>query len=128
MFFRPSHKELCGKVADALKALNCGRFLLGPLKHLSGDLEELQLAEAAELPQVLVELLNEIQREGPATCYRGGRPPQRSYEEEIRGLELWAYSWHSQRFQKHMYLKFALKKECYIHVDCHGDRPPENLL
>jgi hypothetical protein len=77
---------------------------------------------------LLIILLEEIQNAGPIQCYAGTRPPQRSYEPEILRLELWAYSWHSPRFRKRMYLKFALKNQCYIYVDCHADRPPERLL
>lgn len=80
------------------------------------------------IPALLIELLKEIEHEGPLKCYAGTRPPQRSYEPEILKLELWAYSWHSQRYSKQMYLKFALKKQCYIYVDCHEDRPQERLL
>jgi hypothetical protein len=128
MFTRPSNREIYGKVADALVALRAGRFQFGPLKHLSGDLAGLQLASASELPDLLIVLLEEIQHEGPITRYAGTRPPQRSYEPQILNLELWAYSWHSPRLRKPMYLKYALKNQCYIHVDCHEDRPPERLL
>ena len=125
MFTRPSPKEMCNKVADALVAIRAGQFQLGPKKHLSGDLAELELDATSELPGLLVVLLEEIQLAGPIDCYAGTQPPQRSYEPETSKLELWAYRWHSPRFQKWMYLKFALKKQCYIHVGCHGDRPPE---
>jgi len=111
-----------------LDAIRNNRFQLGPPKHLSSDLAELQLATAQDLPNLLIVLLEEIKNAGPITCYAGTRPPQRSYEPEVRNLELWAYSWHSARFQKRMYVKFALKKQWYIHVDCHEDRPPERLI
>jgi hypothetical protein len=128
MFMRPSPKEICNKVADALVALRAGRFQFGPLKHLSGDLAEMELDAASGLPGLLVVLLEEIKSAGPIECYAGTRPPQRSYEPETLKLELWAYRWHSPRFQKWMYLKFALKNQCYIHVGCHEDRPPERQL
>lgn len=128
MSFRPSNKEICNKVADALGALRDGRFQVGPTKHLVGDLEELQLETAKDLPVLLIVLLEEIKNAGPITCYAGTRPPQRSYEPEILQLELWPYRWHSDSLRKRMYLKFALKKQCYVYVDCHEDRPPERLL
>ena len=125
--FRPSNKEICNKVADALGALRDGRFQIGPTKHLTGDLDELQL-ETPELPGLLIVLLEEIKNAGPIECYAGTRPPQRSYEPEIAQLELWPYRWHSHRLCKRMYLKFALKKQWYVYVDCHEDRQPEGLI
>jgi hypothetical protein len=122
---RPSPHEICKKVAEALDALKGGRFTFAVLKHLSGDLETLELDSADDLPDLLVEFLNEIQAANPIPCYVGGRPPQRSYEDEIRGLELWAYSWHSSRLGKQVYLKFAVKNQHYYHVDCHEDMPQE---
>lgn len=125
---RPSNREICGKIASALDALKAERFQFGPSKHISGDLAELEIDASGDLPALLIELLGEIQNQGPIECYAGTRPPQRSYEAEIYKLELWAYAWHSLRFGKRMYVKFALKDQCYIYVDCHGDRPPEKLL
>jgi hypothetical protein len=129
---RPSAREIWKKIADAIEAIRSGRFQIGPTKHLADDLADLQLPTARDLPQLLADLLKEIQDAGPTECYAGTRPPQRSYEPEISRLELWAYAWPSQRFQKRMYLKFALKKrgahQWYIHVDCHEDRPEQTLL
>jgi len=123
MLLRPSKKEICKKITDALEALGAGQFQIGLTKHLVGDLAELALDSAQDLPNLLTDLLKEIQDEGPIECYAGTRPPQRSYEQSIHDLELWAYAWHSERFKKRMYLKFALKNGCYIYVDCHEDRP-----
>ena len=121
---RPHHHEICKKIADALAAIKAGRISLVLTKHLVWDLEGLELESATELSQLLIELLDEIQHAGPIQCYAGSRPPQRSYEPEIRDLELWAYAWHSQRLQRPMYLKFAIKNQCYVYVDCHTDNPP----
>lgn len=122
---RPSPHEICKKVADALEALKGGRFTPALTKHLVGDLESLELDSADDLPDLLMEFLKEIQTANPIHCYAGTKPPQRSYEEEIRNLELWAYSWHSARLGKQMYLKFAFRNQHYFYVDCHDDRPPE---
>lgn len=108
-----------------MAALRAGRFEQVVTKHLYGDLADLKLDSAEELPGLLIELLNEIKTIGAVQCYAGDKPPQRSYEPELRGLELWAYAWHSERLGRRMYLKFALKKEWYIYVDCHPDNPRE---
>jgi hypothetical protein len=128
MELRPSPREICKKLADALEALEGRRFMIGLTKHLIGDLEELGLDSADDLPGLLIELLKEIRGANPIQCYAGTKPPQRSYEDEIRKPELWAYSWNSSRFGKQMYLKFALKNGLYVYVDCHEDRPPEERL
>lgn len=123
MVIRPSNREICKKIADALDAVVQGRFQIGITKHLVTDLADLKLDAAEDLPNLLADLLREIRAEGPTECYAGTRPPQRSYEPEILRFELWAYAWHSTCFKKRMYLKFAVKNRCYIHVDCHEDRP-----
>jgi hypothetical protein len=121
---RPSNKEIYDKVVLAMEALRARRWQIGLTKHYSGDLEQLELESSDDLPDLLIELLEEIKAVGPADCYVGTRPPQRSYEREIQDLELWAYHWQSKRLQKRMYLKFAMKKNSvYIYVDCHEDRP-----
>jgi hypothetical protein len=124
MLPRPSKHEICKKIADALDAVTNERLQTGPQKHISDDLDALAI-DTGELVRTLITLLNEIKDADPIQCYAGSRPPQRSYEPEIEGLELWAYSWHSPRFGKRMYLKFALENKCYIYVDCHIDRPRE---
>src|SRR5437899_1926810 len=101
--FLPSKRQICNKVADALVALRGGRFQFGPKKHLAGDLEDLQLQTAKELPGLLIVLLEEIKDLDPIRCYAGTRPPQRSYEPEIHKLELWAYRWQSHHLCKQMY-------------------------
>ena len=104
-------------------ALRHGRFMIAVTKHLTGDLDGLALETERELPALLIGLLEEIEAANPLNCYAGMRPPQRSYEPEIRGQELWAYSWESERCGKPMYLKFALKQGRYLYVDCHEDSP-----
>jgi len=123
MLKRPSNHETCKKIKDALEALRAGKFMIGFTKHLSADMDELNLESEAELVPLLCVLLGEIDEVGPIECYAGTRPPQRSYEQEILSLELWAYSWPSKRFGKGMYLKFAFKKDHFVYVDCHPDNP-----
>ena len=121
---RPSNREIINKVTDALAALNAGRFIGGFEKHQLADLEPLGLNSALELPSLLKNLLREIQHADPLNCYAGTFPPTRSYEKAVKGLELWAYCWHSGRYDRMMYLKFALKKDktqklWYFHMSCH---------
>jgi hypothetical protein len=57
--------------------------------------------------------------------YRGSRPPQKSYEKVIAGLELFAFSWWSEKLAKEMYIKFVLKNERYYYVSLHQSRRSE---
>jgi len=120
---RPSNHEICKKVADALVILKAGARMMVVSRHYYSDLADLELDSPEEFQDLLVVLLGEIQRLGPTECYAGGRPPQRSYDKELANVELWAFCWHSERLKKKMYLKFALQKDCYIHVDCHESSP-----
>jgi hypothetical protein len=124
---RPSDREIFSKILDAKDAILDGRRTIAIQKHLAGDLEDLALDSTAELWDLLPFLLDEIVQANPLHCYAGGRPPHRSYEEAIKGLELWAYCWPSARLQKTMYLKFALQKDVqgnwhFMHVDLHESR------
>ena len=119
---RPSAKELFQKVNSALAAVRAGRYQFPLTKYLVDDLDSLEVADEEALIELVIRLLEEILSLGPQNCYAGGRPPQRSYEPEIREKELWAFAWPSHLLKRRMYLKFVLKKDVYLHVDCHEDR------
>lgn len=119
---RPSNKEIIKKVHEALGAVQKGHRAFALQKHLVDDLDTLGLDDENEYWQLIEKCLLEIADVGSVVCYAGGRPPQRSYEPQIKGMELWAYAWDSKRLQKPMYLKFALKNSFYFHVDCHENR------
>lgn len=77
-------------------------------------------------PANLRDALKAIFEEIRADHYCGGRPPQRSYEEGIRGLDLWAFSWTSTHFGLRVYFKFALASQVTEYlwlVSLHEDRP-----
>ncbi len=74
MLQRPSNHEICKKVRDALEALKADRFMFGPTKHLSGDMDELELESEADLTPLLIELLEEISDAGQIECYAGSPP------------------------------------------------------
>jgi len=120
---RPSAKELSQKVNSALAAVRARHIQFPLTKHLVADVDSLGVADEEALIALVIRLLEEILSSGPQECYAGGRPPQRSYEPEIREKELWAFVWPSRLLNKRMYLKFVLKKDVYLYVDCHEDRP-----
>ena len=120
---RPSAKGLRGKVCAAINAVQEGLYQFPITKHLSSDLDALQIGSEDELMDLVLSLLNDILKQSPDDCYRGGHPPQRSYEQVILNQELWAFVCFSTVLNKYIYLKFVLKKDVYFYVDCHEDRP-----
>ncbi len=119
MFNRPSNKELYGKLRSARQAVEEGRIaLINPLA-LATDAIELDYSIELELMAVLDELLGETT---PAH-YAGSKPPQKSYEQDIQGLELFAFIVESSRFTGRVYYKFALAGETLWLVSLHRDRP-----
>jgi len=116
---RPSHKELFGKLRVAREAVRKGRIALLDQLALAADAIELDYSIELELEAVLSELLEAA---APAH-YTGSRPPQRSYEQDIKGLELFAFAVESQRFKCRIYFKFALQDEMFWLVSLHQDRP-----
>jgi len=116
---RPSHKELTRKLYAASQAIRKGRVALLNQLSLAADAMDLDYSIEIELEAVLVELLDET---NPAH-YVGSRPPQKSYEQDIRDLELFAFSVESSRFKCRIYFKFALAEEMFWLVSLHPDRP-----
>lgn len=119
MHWRPSKREKHNKVKEAIAAIGndaCFRLLT---KHVSMDDEAMGVSDEDKFWETLVELLEELLAADPVKCYAGGHPPQRSYEQDLKDMELWAYAWDSQVLGKKMYVKFCIKKGYYFHVDCH---------
>lgn len=121
---RPSHKELYGKLVSARQAIEEGRVALLNQLALAADAIELDYSIDFELHQVLSELLEATR----PSNYTGSRPPVRSYEQEIQGLELFAFTVESKRFKCRVYFKFALGNEMFWLVSLHQDRPIKEEL
>lgn len=103
----------------ARQAVEIGQVALLNQMALAADAIELDYSIKNELNAVLVKLLEETT---PAD-YSGSRPPQRSYEQDIQGLELFAFKVDSKRFKCRVYLKFAMAGEVFWLVSLHPDRP-----
>lgn len=103
------------KADELIKAGSNSRRVLKPVSFQS-QLRSLDIT-AEEMWDVVLEVIPEI---SPVEHYEGGRPPQKSYEEDIKGVELWAYSWISKRFvDQEMYLKFAIQDDVVWIVSFH---------
>lgn len=115
---RPSDKEISKRLSEAKEFLRkCEGLFVNPSKVV-GELSDLEIGDANDVWQLIRELLEEISPKH----YIGARPPQKSYEKTIAGLELLAFSWWSPKLGMQMYIKFVLKNERYYYVSLHQSR------
>jgi hypothetical protein len=114
---RPSHKEINRKIKEAKEAVSKNRIsILSPVS-LAVDALELGL-DLRSISNTLTGLLEEI----TPGHYVGLYPPQRSYEDEIKDCELFAFRWLSKRLGCRTYLKFTMKDNKMWLVSFHEDR------
>ena len=104
---------------SARQAIRDGRVALLNALSIAADAIELDYSLELELNAVITGLLDEAT---PAH-YAGSRPPQRSYEQDIQGLELFAFTVESSRFKCRVYFKFAFQGDIFWLVSLHQDRP-----
>ena len=121
---RPSHKELQGKLREARTAVGRGTVFLIDQETIAEDAIELGYDIGTELFEVLTDLLEAV----PVGAYAGSRPPQKSYKDDIHGLDLFPFVLQSSRFGCRVYLKFALANASLWLVSLHKDRPPEETV
>jgi hypothetical protein len=115
---RPSDKEISKRIKEAREAAAEGRIALLNQEAIASDALELGYLAEEELESVLSELLDLIS----PVHYTGARPPQRSYEQIIKDLELFAFDVISPRFNCSIYLKFVLSTEVLWLVSLHKSR------
>jgi hypothetical protein len=118
---RPSDRELTKRLSEAKEFLKNSHGLFANPSKAMGELNDLDIGDANDVWQLIRELLEEISPKD----YKGSRPPQKSYEKAIKGLELLAFSWWSLKCAKQMYIKFVLKDERYYYVSLHQSRSAE---
>lgn len=117
---RPTYRELNNKLKKAKEAVANGNILLINPDALVVDAIELNIL-VKELPKILQEVLDETK---PGN-YVGQHPPARSYEDRIKGEELFAFKIDSKRLGCDVYLKFALFSDLIGQVSLHEDRREE---
>lgn len=118
---RPSDRELTKRINEAKEFLKNRHGLFANPSKAMGELNDLEIGDTNEVWLLIRELLEEI----TSKDYRGSRPPQKSYEKAIEGLELLAFCWWSSKCAKQMYIKFVLKNERYYYVSLHQSRSTE---
>jgi len=115
---RPTHKELTGKIEAAKRALAEMRIDYINRKDIASEALKLGYLFEDEFPEIFSELLDNTKPEH----YAGSRPPLRSYEKEIKNMELFAFNVRSEILGRIIYYKFSIRKNyCYV-VSLHGDR------
>ena len=116
---RPSHKELYNKLREARMAVSKGLVTLLNQDIIAADAIELEYSIETELIPILQELLDYT----TPGHYAGSRPPQKSYEREIEGLDLFPFVADCSRLKCCVYYKFALVEGRLWLVSLHQDRP-----
>jgi hypothetical protein len=114
---RPSFKELYGKIEKAKSSIEEDLLFLINSDVIAADAIELGY-ELSKLNRVISRILKEI----TPNDYAGTRPPQKSYENEISGVELFAFRWIIKTFGCESYLKFSIKQVSVYLVSLHQDR------
>ena len=116
---RPSHKELYGKLREARMAVAKELVTLLNQDIIAADAIELEYSIGTDLIPILQELLDYT----TPGHYAGSRPPQKSYEREIEGLDLFPFVADCSRLKCRVYYKFALVEGRLWLVSLHQDRP-----
>lgn len=112
---RPTTKELTGKISRVREFLAEAAWAAADPLKLALNFAELDLVSTDEQLQALRVASAEI----ATRDYAGGRPPQKSYEEATKDLEMYAFSWDSKHFSCRMYFKFSLTKEVVFIYSLH---------
>ncbi len=115
---RPSHKELSGKIRAAKEAVAEGNISLINHAPIIADALELGYSIKNDLQDILLELLEDTKPED----YAGNKPPHKSYEKEIKGLELFAFKKECSYFSDDIYYKFTLYEDELFLVSLHKNR------
>lgn len=93
---RPSDRELDKRLNEAKKFLKNRDGAFANPSKVVGELNDLDIGDANDIWPLIRELIEEITPKD----YRGSRPPQKSYEKAIIGLELLAFSWWSAKWHQ----------------------------
>ncbi len=120
---RPSDKEIIKRIKEARETVAKGQTAILNQEAVASDALELGYLVQEELESVFSELLELIT---PAN-YVGTRPPQRSYEQIIKEMELFAFEVVSPRFKCPIYFKFASSPGILWLVSLHKSRGRQEI-
>ena len=114
---RPTYKEIDSRLRKAMELASQKQILLLNTNVIAEDAIELGY-QISKLTDIICEILKEVTPKD----YVGQHPPTRSYEEQIRDLELFAFRWNSTKFGCETYLKFTVTNDALYIVSLHQNR------
>ncbi len=103
MIVRPTYRELTGKINQAIQAVSEGWIYILDPEVIARDAFELGY-RISDLQDLLINALSKLSPKD----YVGQKPPEKSYEDRIKGSELFAFKACSEIVGCDFYLKFAL--------------------
>jgi hypothetical protein len=102
--------------------VKAGKRIVALTKHSSEAMQFTGAGNAEELWVQIEALLEELCQQKCDDCYAGRHPPEKSYEDNLKDLELWPYRWQSSLLSCEVYLKFCMRRDYFFFVDCHENR------
>ena len=115
---RPSHKEISKKTAQAKSAIASGNISILNMLSLVADADELGYVIEDDLDGLLMELLGKSCLDN----YAGTRPPQKAYQQEVQGAELFAFVIEKTSLNGPIYYKFSIVDDFMFLISLHRDR------
>ncbi len=116
---RPTHKELSNKLRKAKELLGVDCIDILEPQVVLADSFELGYSFQVEFKAIVEEILALADFKN----YAGSRPPQRSYETQTKGAELFAFVVQSPLLDnKDIYFKFALYQDVLVVVSLHEEK------
>ena len=128
MQYRPTKSKLDEILDTALKAFQSGHYESvnnekGRPYHLVRDISKLENyceydIDVAIYWEIVLECI-EIASGNSLHYYKQPSDYICEMHEEIKGEHMWAFVVPHQHFTKNLYIKFCIKEDNYIHIDCH---------
>jgi hypothetical protein len=115
---RPSNKELEQKIKLARSHFEQDRWLTVDETVFLSDCRQIGLFTYFDRIDVLNTVLNCVNY----SHYVGKRPPQKSYIDTIKEMELFAFTTYIEQLNETVYLKFAVTGDHLYIVSFHRDR------
>ena len=108
-----THKELAGKLRQALEAFDNHRVAFAEPAHVTADIDELDLADTDEYLDLIHECIQLAQR-NPLENFRPPSPPKSTKHKLTKNLPMWAFEVQHEAYSFQLYFKFCLSVRAKI--------------